>query len=210
MKLFNCGECNMCKLHQSRKRDVLMDVLPVDICCKVGEYFCCCRCERMKKKEKHFFMYYMGNPDDFTKLQLQLLFFRIYKKPFLSTHQSFYDRSGRKYKKEIDRIFDRQSVKDKYVFNKMDLQAIKSYCKNDSAIIKLLVRACHSKKECDSIFSPFFYSNDNIFTFRNREYITRDLVKLFLIEYIDDLISGDKTYCDMEEIKKHIHKLFQE
>jgi hypothetical protein len=112
-------------------------------------------------------------------------------------------------KKEIDRIFDRQSVKDKYVFNKMDLQAIKSYCKNDSAIIKLLVRACHSKKECDSIFSPFFYSNDNIFTFRNREYITRDLVKLFLIEYIDDMIGGDKKYCDMEGINKHIHKLFQ-
>ena len=54
MTLFNYGECNMCKLHQSRKRDVLMDVLPADICCKVGEYFGCLRCEKLKENEKHF------------------------------------------------------------------------------------------------------------------------------------------------------------
>ena len=32
MAPFNYGECDMCKLHQSRKRDVMLDVLPVDIC----------------------------------------------------------------------------------------------------------------------------------------------------------------------------------
>ena len=55
MTLFNYGECKMCKLHQSRKRNVLMDVLPADICCHVGHYFGCLRCERMKENEKQFF-----------------------------------------------------------------------------------------------------------------------------------------------------------
>jgi hypothetical protein len=91
----------------------------------------------------------------------------------------------------------------------MDLQAIKSFCKYDSEIIKMLVWACHSKREVDSIFSPWFFSIDNTYTFRNREYIKRDLVKLFLIEYIDDLIGDDKKYCDMKGIWNHIHKLFQ-
>ena len=205
MTLFNYGECNMCKLHQSRKRDVLMDVLPADICCKVGEYFGCLRCEKLKENEKHFFKGFTGEINETTKPSHQLAFFKMFSKSLLTTHQTCNDRSGRKYKKEIDRIFDRQSVKDKYVFNKLDLLALKSYCKNDSEIIKLLVWVCHSKKEFDRIFSPFFYSNDNIFTFRNREYIKRDLVKLFLIEYIDDMIGGDKKYCDMEGINKHIH-----
>ena len=114
----------------------------------------------------------------------------------------------KKYKTEIDRILDKESVKDKYVFNKIDLQKLKSFCKNDNERIKLVVWACHSKREMDSIFSPFFYSNDNIFTFRNREYFVRDLAKLFLNEYVDDMIGGDKKYCDMEGIKEHIDNLF--
>ena len=42
----------MCKLHQGRKKDVLMDVLPVDIRCTVIEYFGCWRCEWMKEGER--------------------------------------------------------------------------------------------------------------------------------------------------------------
>ena len=138
-----------------------------------------------------------------------MLFFRIYKSPFLTQHLNCFDEGEKKYKEEIDRILDRPSVKDKYVFNKMDLQALKSFCKKDSEKVKLLVWCCHSKKEMDSIFSPFFYSNDNTFTFRNREYLVSDLSKLFLFEYVDDLICGDKKYCDMNEINQHIHKLFR-
>ena len=54
MTLFNYGECDMCELHQSRKRDVMLDVLPADICCKVGEYFGCWRCEDMKEREQKY------------------------------------------------------------------------------------------------------------------------------------------------------------
>ena len=91
----------------------------------------------------------------------------------------------------------------------MDLLALKSFCKRDSDRIRLLIWAYHSKKEMDSIFSPFFYSNDNTFTFRNKEYVVSDLAKLCLFEYVDDLIDDDKQDCDMVEIKKFIDKLFK-
>ena len=51
---------------------------------------------------------------------------------------------------------------------------------------------CHSKTQLDRICSPFFYSSDNTFTFRNRQYIVKDLVKWCLDEYVDDLIGGNK------------------
>ena len=50
--LFNYDKCDMCKLHQNSTKDVLMDILPSDICCKVGKYFCCLNCERIKENEK--------------------------------------------------------------------------------------------------------------------------------------------------------------
>ena len=31
----------------------MLDVLPADICCKVGEYFGCWRCEDMKERNKN-------------------------------------------------------------------------------------------------------------------------------------------------------------
>ena len=79
MTLFNYGECKMCKLHQSRKRNVLMDVLPADICCHVGHYFGCLRCERMKENEKQFFKDFTGEINDTTKLSNQLAFFKMLK-----------------------------------------------------------------------------------------------------------------------------------
>ena len=136
-----------------------MDILPADICCKVGEYFGCCRCVRMKENEQHFFKGFTGENNDINKPSNQLTSFTMFKQPLLTTPtiQTYNDRSGKKFKKEIDRISDRQSVKDKYVFNKMDLQAIKSCCKNDSDIIKMITWACVSKKRVNEIFSPLLF-----------------------------------------------------
>ena len=85
-------------------------------------------------------------------------------------------------------------MKEKCLNNKIDLQAIKSSCKNDTiAMIKVFVSYCHSKKEGGNILSPFFYrSPSNICRFRNKEYRVVDLVKWFLVEYVDDLIGSDK------------------
>ena len=80
LALFNYGECDMCKLHQSRKRDVMLDVLPVDICRKVGEYFGCWRCEDMKEREQKYSEKYINCIKTYTKPEIQLNFLRYYKK----------------------------------------------------------------------------------------------------------------------------------
>ena len=209
MSLFNYGECNVCKMRKCKKKLVLCNVLPANVCNMIGDYINeCWRCEKLKENEKHFFKGFTGVNDDVNRASNQLKFFTIFNKPFLSTHQTCNDRSGKQFKKEIDRIFDKQNVKDKYVFNKMDLQVLKSYCKSFGGMdnIKLLVWVFLSKQ--DMCFSPFFYSPENTYTYRNREYIVKDLVKKFLIEYVDDLIGGDKIYCDMEGIRQHIDNLF--
>jgi hypothetical protein len=88
MTLFNYGECDMCKLHQSRKRDVMLDVLPADICCKVGEYFGCWRCEDMKEREQKYSEKYINCIKTYTKPEIQLHFLRYYKKKhFYQKHQ---------------------------------------------------------------------------------------------------------------------------
>ena len=58
--LFNYEGCDRCKLHQESQKNVLLDVLPVDICCKVSEYFGCSRCERMKENENNFLQTFEG------------------------------------------------------------------------------------------------------------------------------------------------------
>ena len=204
MSLFNYGECYKCN-----KKLALCNALPANVCDMIGDYVNdCWRCERMKKNEEQFFKGFTGENNDVKKASNQLRFFVICKKPFLSTHQTYNDRSGKQFRKEIDRIFDKQKVKDKYVFNKMDLQVLKSYCKSFGGMdtIKLIVWVFLSKQ--DMCFSPFFYSPENTYTYRNREYIVKDLVKKFLVEYVDDLIGGDKVYCDMEGIREHINNLF--
>ena len=45
---------------------------------------------------------------------------------------------GKEFKNEIDRLFDKPKVKEKYINNKMELQAIKSYCKNQRNKIQVM------------------------------------------------------------------------
>ena len=49
-------------------------------------------------------------------------FFKYYKKPFLVEASTWCD-GGKEFKNEIDRIFDKPNVKEKYINNKMELQA---------------------------------------------------------------------------------------
>ena len=209
MSLFNYGESYKYKMRRYNKELALCNVLPANVCDMIRDYVNdCWRCERMKENEKKKIKGFIGENNDANKASNQLKLFTIFNKPFLSIHQTCNDRNGKQFKKEIDRIFDKQKVKDKYIFNKMDLQVLKLYCKSFGGMgtIKFIVWIFLSKQ--DIYFSLFFYSPENIYAYRNREYIVKDLVKKFLVEYVDDLIGDDKIYCDMEGIKAHIDNLF--
>ena len=211
MSLINYSGCIECKKGRCNKKMALCNVLPANVCDMIGNYVNdCSRCHWMKDMEEIFFKAFTVEMNDANKPSNQLKFLSLAKKPYLLTHNKITnnDRSFRKYRKEIDRILDKQSVKDKYASNKMRLQIIKSFCKNDSDAVKLTVWGCHSQKQLNSVFSPFFSSDDHTYSYRNKEYKVIDLVKEFLVEYVDGLIGDDKVYCDMKGIREHIDKLF--
>ena len=201
--LFNYDECNACKRRRYNKKMVLSNVLPANVCDIIGDYVNdCWRCEWMKERERDF----VNENSKMTKPELQLLFFKTFKKPLLNEIQLCSDRNGKQFKKESDRILDKQKVKEKYLNNKIDLQALKSYCKQGRHIIQTALWTYHDLKKFKNIYA--LNLSLIAYTYRNRDYQLKELLKWFLVEYVDDLIGTDKKYCDMEGIRKHIETLF--
>ena len=201
MSLFDYSCCKSCKFSQDRKKDVLLDVLPVDICCKVSEFFGCWKCEWMKEKEEEMFNRYIDKDNTYTKPELQILFFRLFNKSILLEPVMCHEREM---KKEIDRLFDNEKVRDRFS-SKVYLQAIKSYCKKDLRQISAMVFYCYDLKIFKEIFSEFLHERCHIY--RNEEYPLYILVRPFLIEYIRDQIGINKQYCDIKGISDHINNL---
>ena len=74
MTLFDYSCCKRCKFSQESKNDVLLDVLPVDICDKVSKFFGCWKCKWMKEKEEEMFKRYIDKDNTYTKPELQIFF----------------------------------------------------------------------------------------------------------------------------------------
>ena len=202
MTLFDYSCCKSCKFSQESKKDVLLDVLPVDICDKVSKFFGCWKCEWMKENEEEMFKRYIDKDNTYTKPELQILFFRLFNKSILLEPVICHERGM---KKEIDRLFDNEKVRDRFD-SKVYLQAIKSYCKKDLRQISDMVFYCYDLKKFKEIFSVFL--NERGYTYRNVEYSLDILVRPFLIEYIRDQIGINKQYCDIKVISDHINNLF--
>ena len=202
MALFNYSCCKSCKFSQDRKKYVLLDVLPVDICDKVSKFFGCWRCEWMRQREEEMFKKYIGKDNTYTKPELQILFFRLYNPSILLEPMICHEKSM---KKEIDRIFDKEGVRDRFR-SKVYLQAVKSYCKKDLRVIREVAFYCYDLKKFKEIFSVF--SNERGYIYRNTQYDMEMLLRPFLIEYIKYQIGSDKQYCDMKGISDHINNLF--
>ena len=202
MTLFDYSCCKSCKFSQERKKDVLLDVLPVDICCKVSEFFGCWKCKWMKEKEEEMFKRYIDKDNTYTKPELQILFFRLFNESILLGSVICLEREM---KKEIDRLFDNEKVRNRFD-SKVYLQAIKSYCKKDLRQISDMVVYCYDLKKFKEIFGVFL--NVRGYIYRNEEYSLDILVRPFLIEYIRDQVGINKQYCDIKGISDHINNLF--
>ena len=151
----------------------------------------------MKERGKDVFtefMNYSHGSHGLTKPELQIVFFRIYKKHISIEIQSSFDKDS---EKAVDRLLCRQSVKDKY--NKMTVQALKSYCKNNMSGTKYAVRKCHHPKSCLGILLLMRVLCIEIGNIYGRIFLAHLLLN------IDDLIGSDEKYCDMEG---NIERLF--
>ena len=62
-------------------------------------------------------------------------------------------------------------MEDKYINNRMTLQALKSCCKKNMFGIKFAVMKCHHPKEFQELFR--YVITDDFFMNINREYIPR-------------------------------------
>ena len=86
MTLFNYGECDVCKTIKGSKEKVLMDILPVDISCKVSNYICCWRCEKMKERDHKYYDKHVainiGLNELYTKPEKNYIFSSITKNHF--------------------------------------------------------------------------------------------------------------------------------
>ena len=212
MSILNYGGCDKCNKRRCDIKMVLCNVLPANVCDMMGGYIIandCWKCHWMKAREEKSLDVtdYMKDKHTLTKPELQLLFFREYQPSEL--RMGYRNKTSTRFNKEISRLLDKQSVKEKYASNKMKLQAIRSFCKRDRDAINFAIMGCHSQKELNKLFSHLITTIGNRYSFKNRDYNAIDLVKGFLVEYVDDRIGDNKLYCDMKEIREHMDNLFK-
>ena len=87
--------------------------------------------------------------------------------------------------------------------------AIKSFVKREWKTTHHFLKNFHDlsyMKSCKEMREWQFSQNDWTYTFRNREFNVKGILKIFLREYIEELLKGYEKYCNQEEIKEHLRK----
>ena len=63
------------------------------------------------------------------------------------------------------------------------------------------MKYCKNKREW------WFPQNDWTYTFRNREFKVKDILEIFLREYLEELFNGYEKSCNQKEIQEHLQKV---
>ena len=101
------------------------------------------------------------------------------------------------YRKQIDRVFDIQEVKERFKNRKMYYQALKSYCKNNENEVCIILRKCldiedlKKMKRCGFSFPKL----NSWWSYRNNSYYMRYILSKLIEIYTDQLINGYEHYC---------------
>ena len=218
--LFNYEGCDRCKLHQESKKNVLLDVLPVDICCKVSEYFGCSRCERMKENENNFLQTFEGmlkrnelivgvpRLKNLTNAERQIFFFKHYKKAPI-TFTGFKEVDEKEMKQEIDKMFDVHKCKKEFADANLRMmrQAIKSYMKKNINLVCQLVLRCHNAEKLKDYINyqcriEHREEGRTHYKFRNQYFLIQEMIDNFVLEYVEQLIGDDLVYCDKDGLNE--------
>ena len=130
------------------------------------------------------------------KIKRKLLFF---KQSFdnYSTQMTGQHYDDKQYRRNIDSIFDKLGVKERFKNRKMFYQAMKSYCRNNSHEVSLILRKC-IKIEHFSFMknNEFNFPNLNSWwSYRNNYYYMRHILSDLIEIYTDQLIEGYEHYC---------------
>ena len=201
----------MCKLHQNSKKKVMMDILPIDICCRVSEYFGCCRCEWLMEKENEFMKEEQNEKNilgrkkikSLTKGEKQILFFTMYKDTPIKLRKAYELMDGmeqQNMKKEIEIMY--RSYKKEYADANLKMRrlAIISLMKKNTPLVNQIISDCYWPELLSDNIRMFCMFGSNQFSFRNQEFDRRDLIEDFVINYVKQLIGTHKGYCDIDSI----------
>ena len=197
MALFNYSNCH-CKKIRCENVGAIANILPVNVCNIINDYskMDCFKCRCLKLKE----MYFMKDKDlpeeGLEKAELQLLFFKQSFNNYITqmTGQHYDDKQ---YRRNIDNIFDKLGVKERFKNRKMYYQAMKSYCKNNSHEVRLILRKCIKIEQLSFMKNnDFNFPNLNSWwSYRNNNYYMRHILSNLIEIYTDQLTEGYEHYC---------------
>ena len=113
------------------------------------------------------------------------------------THLTGIPYDNKQYRKSIDRIFDKQEVKERFKNRKMYFQAMESYSKNNNEEVTVRLKHCLKIEELKFIINSdlFFPNLNNWWSYRNHDFYMGNILSDLIEIYIDHLIKGYKHYC---------------
>ena len=196
MTLFNYDNCP-CKNKKCKSVVALANILPVNVCNLIGGYIkpTCFYCWYLRDEEEHF----MRNKDipeeglEKAELQLKIIEQMLNNDITCLTVIPFVNKQ---YRKRIDRIFNKQEVKERFKTRKMYYQGLKSYCKNNQEEVIVLLKNCLKIEELKFIKNSdlFFPNLNNWWSYRNNNYYMRNILRDLIEIYTDQLIKGYEHY----------------
>ena len=196
MTLFNYDKCP-CKNKKFKSVVGLANILPVDVCNLIGGCIkpTCFDCRYLREEEEHFMSDKNIPEEGLEKAELQLNIIQQIQNNDI-TQLTGYHFSLKHYRKNIDRVFDIQEVKERFKNRKMYYQALKSYCKNNEYEVCVVLKHCLKVEELKYWKqNGFCFPNLNSWwSYRNNNYYLRHILSELIEIYTDQLIKGYEHY----------------
>ena len=196
MTLFNYDNCP-CKNKKCKSVVALANILPVNVCNLIGGYIkpTCFDCRYLREEEEHFMSDKNIPEEGLEKAELQLNIIQQIQNNDI-TQLTGCHFSLKHYRKNIDRVFDIQEVKERFKNRKMYYQALKSYCKNNEYEVCVVLKHCLKVEELKYWKqNGFCFPNLNSWwSYRNNNYYMRNILSDLIEIYTDQLIKGYEHY----------------
>ena len=207
--LLTYKNCGCCKKEMTDIKVLLNNIFPAGICDEICDYnLHCFKCKNLNLKENEF-QKELCKGKHLTTPEKQIRFFKTEMPTpiFLSNTNRT---NVRQMKREIDALLDTYKLKQEFKHDKLFLMAIKSFVKTEWKTTHHFLKNFHDltyMKCCTEMREWWCPQNDWTYTFRNREFQVKDILEIFLREYLEELFKGYENYCNLTEIEEHLQKV---
>ena len=219
--LFTYGNCKCCKNESANVKVLLNNIFPAGICDMICDYNThCFKCNNLIFKENEYIKeenpskripHYLKHTEPLTTTGRQIHFFQTEMPSpiFLSNTNKT---NVRRMRREIDVLMDTLALKMEFQHNKLKLQAIKSYVKKNWKYTYHILKNFNDLEFMTynrKIQVWWLPENGAIYDFRHRGYIVKDILEIFLREYLKELFRYYEHYINETEIEEHLQKVIK-